>query len=425
MFTDLLKCINHIWQRLFIFLKWLVFSGIVGIVLGLVGAFFCICLATVIEYREANLQTMFLLPVAGLFIVGFYEIMEEGSNKGTNLVLSSITEGKEVRLMMTPLIFFATILTHMYGGSSGREGAALQIGGSIGSYMGKIFKLNVSDKRIFIMAGMAGAFSAVFGTPIAATIFAIEVVSVGNMQYAALVPCAISALVANAVAMHFGALPEAYHIKEMVDFTFVTASKTILLGVLCAAVSVIFCIVLHKTGDLFKKGFENPYVRIFIGGVIIIILTMVLKTREYSSTGVAIIERAVDEGEAYWYAFILKMIFTAITLGCGFKGGEIVPSFFVGATFGCAVGYLIGMSPSLCAAICMVSVFCGVTNCPIASLIIALELFGIEGIPFYLLAISISYMLSGYYGLYNTQRFVYSKYKAEKINATADEVHRL
>jgi H+/Cl- antiporter ClcA len=312
----------------------------------------------------------------------------------------------------------------MYGGSSGREGAALQIGGSIGSYLGRVFKLNTSDKRIFVMSGMAGAFSAVFGTPIAATIFAIEVVSVGNMQYSALVPCAISSLVANAVAMRLGALPEAYHIADMMDFTMITACKTMLLGVLSAAISVIFCIMLHKTGDEFKKRFQNPYLRIFVGGVIVVLLTVILNTREYSSTGIEVIEAAIDLGETHWYDFALKMIFTAITLGCGFKGGEIVPSFFVGATFGCAIGNLIGMSPSLCAAICMVSVFCGVTNCPIASLIIALELFGIDGIPFYLLSISISYMLSGYYGLYSTQRFVYSKYKAEKINATAKEVHR-
>jgi H+/Cl- antiporter ClcA len=366
---------------------------------------------------------MYLLPVAGLFIVGFYEIMEEGSNQGTNLVLTSINEGKEMRLIMTPLIFFSTILTHMYGGSSGREGAALQIGGSIGSYLGRLFKLNTSDKRVFVMSGMAAAFSAVFGTPIAATIFAIEVVSVGNMQYSALVPCAISSLVASAVATKLGALPEAYHIAQMTDFNFVTACKTMLLGVLCAGVSVVFCIMLHKTGDEFKKRFKNPYLRIVVGGIIVVVLTLLINTREYSSTGIAVIERAI-EGEAHWYAFILKMIFTAITLGCGFKGGEIVPSFFIGATFGCAMGNLIGMSPSLCAAICMVSVFCGVTNCPLSSLIIALELFGIDGIPYYLLAISISYMLSGYYGLYSTQKFVYSKYEAEKINATAKEVHR-
>lgn len=415
--------LKHIGQRLFIFLRWFLFSGILGIVLGLVGAFFCICLETVINYREANLHLIYLLPVAGLFIVGFYEIMEEGSNKGTNLVLESIIRGKEIKLIMTPLIFFATILTHMYGGSSGREGAALQIGGSIGSYLGRLFKLNTNDKRVFVMSGMAAAFSAVFGTPIAAAIFSIEVVSIGSMQYAALVPCTISALVAHEVALKMNVMPEVYHIQEMLDFNLLTAGKTILLAVCCAAISVVFCIILHKADSSFKSKISNPYIRIFVGGIIIVLLTLLVNTRDYSSTGIAVIERAI-EGDANWYAFILKIIFTAITLGCGFKGGEIVPSFFIGATFGCAAGHLLGMSPSLCAAIGMVSVFCGVTNCPIASLLIALELFGMEGIPFFLLAISISYMLSGYYGLYSTQTFVYSKYQQQKINATAAQVHR-
>lgn len=415
------KIVQHIIDRIWKVLRWVLFATITGLVLGLVCAFFSYCLKTVINYRQAHWYIPIFLPVAGLLIVAFYHALGYEKDQGTNLVLLSINRGDNIPIKMTPLILLSTVITHMYGGSAGREGAALQIGGSVGNFLGKFFNLDDADKKIFIMSGMSAAFSALFGTPVAATIFSIEVVSVGVMQYSALVPCCIASLMASAVAVRSGNAPEIFHIMQIADFSSVTAIKTIILAGLCAGVSVLFCMTLHNVGDFFKSRLPNPYQRIAVGGAIIVFLTVLVHSLDYASTGMEIIVKAVDEGQAKPYAFAFKILFTAITLGCGFKGGEIVPSFYIGATFGVLVGNIIGLSPSLCAAIGMVSVFCGVTNCPLSSLLIAFELFGIEAMPYFLLAISISYMLSGYYSLYSTQRFVYSKYKAKFIDNDLDK----
>ncbi len=405
---------SDIFKNLKRVLKWLLFSAITGVTLGIVCAFFSYCLRTVTEYRGEHWFLVFFMPVAGLLIVAFYQALGSEKDKGTNLVLQSINSNADIPIKMTPLILVSTVITHMYGGSAGREGAALQIGGSVGNFLGKRFHLDQTDKKTFIMAGMSAAFSALFGTPVAAAIFSIEVVSVGTMHYAALVPCTIASLMASAVSVRLGGEPEVFKIMDIVDFSAVTASKTIILAGLCAGISMIFCIILHKTGDFFKSRFENPYIRVAVGGGILAVATLLVRSLDYAGTGMEIIKIAVDNGQAKPYAFLLKMIFTAITLSCGFKGGEIVPSFFVGATFGVLVGNILGISPSLCAAIGMVSVFCGVTNCPLASLLIALELFGIDAMSYFLLAISISYMLSGYYSLYSTQRFSGSKYRLKQ-----------
>lgn len=411
------KFFAHIGNRLGILLRWIFFSTISGAVIGVIGAAFYILMQKAIDFRTEYYFIILFLPFAGLAIIALYHLMHEGGNQGTNLVLASIHSNKEIPVKLTPLIFISTIVTHLFGGSAGREGAALQLGGSIGNFLGRFFKFDDNDRRVVIMCGMSAAFSAVFGTPIAAALFSMEVVSVGIMHYSALVPCAIASLVSSAVAVRLGTVPERYEVLDIVDFSFITGAETIVLAILCAGISVLFCILLHQTEKQLKLRIPNPYIRVFAGGLFIVLLTYVLGTGDYNSTGSQVIEHAIN-GKAKPEAFILKMIFTAVTLGCGFKGGEIVPSFFIGSTFGCLFGTLLGFSPSLCASIGMVSVFCGVTNCPITSLVIGIELFGTEGIPYYLLAIAVSYMLSGYYGLYHSQKIVYSKYKSKYINIT-------
>ena len=182
-------------------------------------------------------------------------------------------------------------------------------------------------------------------------------------------------------------------------------------------ISILFCVMLHKSEDLYKHFFKNPYLRVFVGGCIIIVLTLLVGDQSYNGTGINIIEHCIN-GTVRPEAFLLKMIFTALTLGAGYKGGEIVPSFFTGAAFGCLFGNLLGFSPTLCTAVGMTSVFCGVTNCPITSLLISFELFGYDGMPYFLLSTALSYMLSGYFGLYRSQKIVYSKYKTNYINKT-------
>ena len=409
--------INHNLHRAIVSVKWVIFAVIVGGIVGLCGTAFYFALSFVTVLRTQNSWLIFLLPAGGLAIVALYRLLHNENDTGTNLVLSAIHSNDELPLRMAPLIFVSTLITHLFGGSAGREGAALQMGGSIGNALGKLFRFDEKDKHVMIMCGMSAAFSALFGTPMAAAILPMEIVSVGVMYYIALVPCVISSLVAHGIAYSFGVSNELFTIGNIPAFRVMSAVKISVLAVLCALVSILFCVLLHQSEELYKRFFKNAYLRAFIGGCIIIVLTLLVGNQNYNGTGINIIEQCIN-GTVRPEAFLLKMIFTALTLSAGYKGGEIVPSFFTGAAFGCLFGNLLGFSPTLCTAVGMTAVFCGVTNCPITSLLISFELFGYDGMPYFLLAIAFSYMLSGYFGLYRSQKIVYSKYKTNYINKT-------
>jgi H+/Cl- antiporter ClcA len=406
-------------RRIRISLKWILFAVISGALIGSAGTFFYLCLSFVNLVRSKNPWLIWLLPVAGLLIVGAYQLLRDEDDPGTNLVLSAIHSGDRLPVRMAPLIFFSTLVTHLFGGSAGREGAALQLGGSIGNGLGTLFRFEEKDRNIMIMCGMSAAFSALFGTPMAAAIFAMEVVSVGVFYYAALLPCVIAALVAQAVALSFGVGPERFLLASVPSFTLRTALMTSLLAVLCALISILFCIVLHQAEHLYRRFLKNPYLRIFAGGCLVLLLTLLVGDHRYNGAGISIIE-ACMEGEVLPEAFLVKMIFTALTIGAGYKGGEIVPSFAVGASAGCLFGSLTGFSPQLSTAIGMGAVFCGVTNCPLTALLISFEMFGYEGMPYFLLAVAFSNLLSGYFGLYHSQKIIYSKYRMNYINRKAE-----
>lgn len=401
------------------FLRWIILAIITGFVVGGVGILFVKGLGFANEFRNAHSYIILALPLAGLFIVFLYKVSKYENDKGTNQIISTLHGESQIPFRMTPLIFISTILTHLFGGSAGREGAALQLGGSIGNQLGRWFRLNEEDTRMIVMCGMSAAFSAIFGTPLAAVIFAMEVGSIGIMHFAAFVPCMFASLVASTFAHEMGCHAEAFTITEPMEFAIAPALLIVLLGILCALVSRIFCKTLHASGHLFKKYIPNAYLRVVAGSLVIIALTVLLRTTAYSGAGVNLIEEAFA-GHAPKMAFIWKIIFTAVTLGVGFKGGEIVPSFCIGATFGCLFGTLFGISPSLCAAVAMVSVFCGVTNSPITSLIIGFEMFGFESMKYLLIGVAISYMLSGYTGLYSEQTIMYSKFNTQLINRKTD-----
>ena len=285
--------------------------------------------------------------------------------------------------------------------------------------MGGIFKLDEKDMHIAIMCGMSSVFSALFGTPLTAVIFAIEVISVGVFYYSALVPCLIASLSGFAVSSLMGAAPLYFAVEHFPNIEILTLLRVLLLGVLCAVVSIIFCITLKNTAKLFKKLFKNSYIRIFVGGLIVVILTLIINTHRFNGTGMEYIERVFNGGQVYWFDFIMKIIFTAVTISAGFKGGEIVPTMFIGTAFGYFAGSLLGLDPQFGAAIGLVATFCGVVNCPVASIILSVEIFGAHGLIFFAVAVSVSYMLSGYYGLYSSQKILYSKLKAEYININA------
>jgi len=398
-------------NRLIHFLKWILVSGIIGIVIGLVGAAFWHGMEKVNHIRQAQPMIVLGLPAAGLVIVFLYHIAGRKNDHGTNSVLAAVRSEEELKVVTAPLIFVSTLLTHLFGGSAGREGAALQIGGNLGSFLGKLFRLDEADMRAAVMCGMSACFAVLFGTPLAAAVFAMEVVNVGVMYYSALMPSVFAGLIGLGTAKLFGVHGEALSIAVVPEFTLVNAGKIVIVALLCALVSALFCMVLHEVSKYCKKWIANAYLRIFLIGALVAGINILLGTTDYMGAGMNVIERSLH-GEVNPEAFLLKMLLTALTLGVGFKGGEIVPSFFVGATFGCLMGQIVGLSPSMCAAVGMICVFCGVTNSPVASLLIALELFGMEGIYFVLIGIAVCYRLSGYCSLYETQRIVVSKYQS-------------
>lgn len=392
------------------FFSWSLFGILTGIVVGGIASVFDLALVWGNSFRASHPNILFGLPLAGLAISWLYYHLGQEGDQGTNLVIDSIRKKEGVPWYVAIRIFIATFLTQLFGGSAGREGAALQMGGSIASTIAQVFNKWKLDRNTVIMTGMAGTFSALFGTPLAATIFALEMVNVGEIYYFALVPCCFAAVVGKMVAHAMGVEVERFsfpHVPEMTPYHMLMA---ILLAVCCTMISVVFCITMKKAHEFFHKPSWNHYASVFTAGCILVILNLAVGSTDYMGAGMNIIVNAVN-GHANPEAFVLKIIFTAITLGSCYKGGEIVPSFFIGSTFGCLFGQVVGFPPQVCAALGMVSVFCGVTNCPIASLLIAAELFGFEGIYYFLVCISVSYMLSGYHSLYSSQTILHDKFK--------------
>lgn len=399
-----------------VLLKWLAIASLVGMIVGAIASCFGHALIAVNNFRAAHPMIILGLPFAGLAIVFLYRFFKDQDDRGTNMVIASIHSSTGIPFRMAPLIFVTTVITHLFGGSAGREGAAIQLGGSIANRLGKKMKLTRNDQHIIVMCGMSAGFSALFGTPLAATIFSLEVISVGIMHYSALVPCVTASMIAHFVADFMKMPPEVFPVAAVPEIGAALFFKTVLMGVLFGVVSILFCMIMHQTEHLLEHHLKNAYVKIFASGCVILTLCGLLGSDMYLGSGMGIIEHIFHEGETETFAFLIKMIFTALTIGAGFKGGEIVPSLTIGAAFGCVIAPLLGFDVPLAAAMGMIGVFCGVTNCPITSLLISFELFGFEGMPYYLTTVAVSYMLSGYYGLYHAQRIMYSKTETHFIN---------
>ena len=398
--------------------KWLLVAVITGTIGGPVGALFHHAIDFGNTLFNAHTWLIWLLPPGGIIIAGLYTLSHMTESGGTDQVIDSVRSGERLPLRMASLIFLCTAITHLFGGSAGREGAALQLGGSIGTQVGRILRLSTQDMHIVTLCGMSALFSALFCTPLTAVFFALEVVSVGVMYYAALLPCMGSALLGYVIAVALGGAPIRFSIT-LPTLSFDTLWRTVILAAACAAVSVAFCLTMKHTGRLFKKAFPNLMLRAAVGGTAIILLTYICGSNDFNGSGMDSVFRAVNEGVATPMAWAWKIVFTAITIGCGFKGGEIVPTLFIGSTFGCFVGGLLGMNPGLGAAIGMIAVFCAVVNCPVASILLSVELFGANALLLFAPACIISYVLSGNYGLYHAQKIMYSKVRAVRIDKNA------
>ncbi len=417
-----MRCFKRIQAHLgegWLFGKWVCYACLVGLLVGAVAVLFHLGVDWAARLRALHPRLVWLLPAAGAAIVLLYRVCGMERDRGANLVLAAVRQAEPLKLRTAPLVFAATVLTHLAGGSAGREGAALQLGGSISAALGKGAGLDEKDERIMVMCGMAAAFSALFGTPLTAAVFAMEVVSVGVMYYSAMVPCLVASTVGLLVARQAGLhAAVAYPVASAAALTPVAMLQTAGLGVLCALVSILFCKAVHAAPGLYARYLPNPLVRAAVGGCLVLALTLLVGEQTYNGTGDGVIRRLLA-GESIPAAFLLKILFTALTLGAGFRGGEIVPVLFTGCALGTLAGPLLGLPHEFSGALGMAGVFCGATNCPISSILLALELFGGGGMPLYALCIGVSYMLSGYYGLYSEQKIVYSKFRTEWIDKKA------
>lgn len=390
------------------FSKWIVLSVAVGAIGGVIGSIFHISIDLGTEFRGHHSGILFLMPIGAIIIVAMYKLFAKQGGIDTNLIISSLRRDNKIPLIMIPLIFISTVITQLVGGSGGREGAALQLGGSIGYNVGKVFKMCPDSMHIIIMSGMASVFSALFGTPLTAAVFSLEVSSVGLVDYTALLPCIISSVVAYAIAGAFGIAPVRFTLDYIPELRFMTLFKVVILALLCAVISIVFCTAIEKCHHYTKKLLRNDYIRAIVLSCVIVAATLILGTYDYNGAGMFVIERAMV-GDIRPEAFILKIVFTAISLSAGFKGGEIVPAFFVGATFGGVMASLLGLDVIFGAAIGFVCLFCGVVNCPLASVFLSVEVFGTGGLLFFALSCAVSYIMSGRFGLYSSQRIMYSK----------------
>ena len=394
------------------FVKWTFFSLIIGVLGGAVGALFSHLISYVTDVRMANDWLIYLLPLGGVVIAFIYHFLKV-EHQGTNQVFEAVRSEKQVPFSLAPAITLGAGITHLLGGSAGKEGAALQLGGSIASVVGKAFRADEKDRHILTISGMAAVFAAVFGTPMGAAVFAVEVVSVGYVSLSALYPSFASALVAYLIAGKLGVHPERFNVNIIPEISAEHLLKVVALAVVVAVVSIVFCVAMKHSHEGFEKYIRNPYIRAFVGGVAVIALTLIVGNKDYNGSGMHIIEGIFHGESVSKWAFLLKIIFTAITIGSGYRGGEIVPTLFIGATLGFTMADLVGMPVAFCAAVGMVALFASVTNCPIATVFLAIELFGGEGLLYYALAIFVSFVLSGYFSLYTGQKIVFSKIKEE------------
>ena len=384
------------------FCKWAFLSAVMGIVGGLLGALFHHALHFVTHLRLEHTWLVLLLPLGGILTVAWYRLLKLKRNRGTNEIIDAVLDGEELKPQIAPGIFGAAMLTHLFGGSAGREGAALQLGGSAGSLLSKLFGLKRHSRRVLIMAGMSAVFAGLFGTPLTAALFCMEFESVGMIFSPALLPCYLAAFTASSVSAVLGVHAEGLLLDTPAVLGLDNLWAYLLLAIAISLLGCVMVRVFHGAEHLSAHHVKNPWLRIAAGGAVIAILTYLVGDHRFNGAGMDMALEAV-QGHADWYSFLLKMLFTAITLAAGFKGGEIVPTFCIGATFGCVVGGLLGLDAGLCGALGLIGLFCCATNSPLSSIVLSIEMFGGTNLHLFALVCVICFVLSGQTGLYASQ----------------------
>ncbi|WP_294738482.1 voltage-gated chloride channel family protein [uncultured Flavobacterium sp.] len=403
-------------------IKWLVLALIIGACIGSVTAFFLTSLDWATNWRENHLWIIALLPIGGLAIGLMYHYWGETVVKGNNQLLEEFHSPKKIiPLRMAPLVLLGTIITHFFGGSAGREGTAVQMGGAIADQFTKLFKLKNRDRKIILIMGISAGFAAVFGTPLAGAIFALEVLVLGRVRYEAILPSFLVAVIANYVCELWNVSHTHYAIPTIPEMDIPNLFWTITAGILFGLVALLFSKTTHTFGNLFKNTISYPPLRPFIGGIFIALIVWGLGTTKYIGLGVPTIVDAFN-GELPQYDFIIKLLLTAFTLGAGFKGGEVTPLFFIGATLGNALFFFVPLPIALLAGMGFVAVFSGATNTPIACTFMGIELFGVESGLYIGIACMVAYLFSGHTGIYSSQiigspkHLLYGRTKGKHLN---------
>lgn len=385
-----------------VFLRWFLLASISGTAVGIVISFFLKSLQWATSTRESNPWLLYILPLGGAFVSYLYSKYGKDSAKGNNLIIERINKGEgRIPFRMTPLVFFGTFITHLFGGSAGREGTGVQIGASLSSKIGELLKLKGLDYTILIISGVSSGFGVVFGTPIAGTIFGLEVTTIGKMRYEAIIPCFISSYIGNFIAELFKVQHSHYNMGSSlsgVDVFF----KVIFCAVLFGLTSKLFAELTHSLKKFFANKIPNSSLKSFIGGVIIIIIVLILGTRIYLGLSLNLLSDAFNQLVPK-EAFMIKLLLTSLTLSVGFQGGEVTPLFVIGATLGNLLAGILGLPIEFLAGLGMIGVFAGATKTPITSFVMGIELFGSANIGFIFISCVVSYLFAGKSTIYTSQ----------------------
>lgn len=391
-------------KTLFGVLKWCALGVLIGTLGGLIGACFAHLLSLVTRLRQAEPWLILLLPIGSIATVLLYQVFDMHNYGGTNEIILCLTNKKPIRTIAAPLIFISSAITHLFGGSAGREGAALQLGGAGAASLWRMLRLKENDRTIFVLSGMSAVFAGLFGTPLTAAFFVLEFKLNFKVIGRAVLPCFISSIVATKLSSALAVAAETVHISNINTLTFSTIAKIIILSLGLSILGRLMCLAFHKTGHLMNRLISNTFLRTASAAAVIVALTVIVGDVRYNNSGMSMAITAI-EGNADWFDFILKIIFTAVTLAAGLKGGEIVPTFCVGATFGCVFGGILGLDSGFAAALGLVGLFCCTTNSPVSSVFLGIEMFGFSALPYFIIVCIFLWLLSANNGLFENRFF--------------------
>lgn len=386
-------------------LKLSLYAVIIGIIGGGIIGIFLMSLkkATDIMLDPQFGWLIFILPFSGATMTYLYGKHGKNSHKGNNIIIENINGSEEkINFIMAPLVFIGTVLAHLFGASVGREGTGVQIGGTIASSIIDKFKIIGKEKKILLIAGVSTGFSAVFGTPMAGTIFALEVASIGRLTYDAFLPAVIGAYVGDAIVKLMPVKHSHYRIAEVQSFNIEVLLKVVFMAICFGIASKMFTVLTRVFKRMLSRYFEKSYVRTFVGGIIMVIVTLILGNRVYNGLSLGLLTSAFD-GNVSFYTFALKLVLTTLCLGAGFQGGEVTPLFVIGATLGVTLASFLGVPFPFAASLGLVGVFAGATKTPLASFILGIEMFGANNVEFILIVCVISVFISGKDGIYGSQ----------------------